>query len=41
MYITREEEKEEDWRNWMKVFARTGKATSRIVAVGILRGRIT
>lgn len=32
--------KDTDWRNWIDVFVRTAKPASRIVAIGMLRGRI-
>lgn len=30
-----------DWRSWIEVFHRTAKPASRIVAIGMLRGRIS
>ncbi|MEN6423277.1 MAG: hypothetical protein ABFD76_15160 [Smithella sp.] len=44
MYIKmnmEEKEAETDWRKWIDVFQRTAKPVSRIVAIGMLRGRIS
>jgi hypothetical protein len=40
MYIKMniDEKQETDWRKWIEVFTRTVKPTSRIVAIGMLRG---
>lgn len=34
------DETENDWRNWIDIFAKTVVPASRIVAIGMLRGRI-
>ncbi len=34
------DETDADWSNWMVVLARAGKPTTRIVAAGMLRGRV-